>query len=127
MKSPLLALNLLLGVLVTTASGGEVLEEYRIGKHTVSTKRLEKAIADRLEEVEKVTILSVKDLELQTMLLFGMSVVASDKQEYKFSTCMLDVLSKTILCEKAEDAVLDEIEIDFEELSPQRRFKRRKR
>ena len=120
---------LLLGVLVTSAPGEEVLDEYRVWKHRVSIKQLETVIADGLEDVEEVTILSVHEV-MRTVMFFGMSIRTSDKQEYKFPNCILDTSDATgrgtVECAKSGGAVLDEIEIDFEELSPRRRFKGRK-
>ena len=125
------ALALLLTVLVTGAPGEERLKaEYQVWEHTVSLERLEAVIADKLEEVEKVTVLSVnEEIKAETFILFDMEITTSNGQKYHFSPCILDAYLKSIVGCQSDKATLDEIEIDFAELAPTaapRRFRLRK-
>ena len=122
------ALALLLTVLATGAAGEERLkDEYQVWEHTVSLERLEAMIADKLEDVKKVKVLSVKEYSMA--ILFDMNITTSDGEEYQFSKCALDEGSKSIYGCQSDKATLDEIEFDFEELAPTgspRRFRLRK-
>ena len=105
-------------------------DEYQLSGYTVSLERLEAVIADKLEEVEKVTVLSVDDeIKGRTFILFDMEITTSGGQKYHFSPCALDVYLKSIFGCQSDKATLDEIEIDFAELAPTgspKRFRLRK-
>ena len=125
------ALALLLTVLATGAAGEERLkDEYQVWEHTVSLERLEAVIADKLEDVEKVTVVSVDDeIRGRTFILFDMEITTSGGRKYHFSSCTLDAYIKSIYTCQSDKATLDEIEIDFAELAPTaspRRFRLRK-
>ena len=108
----------------TGAWGAEALkDEQRSGKHLISLKRLEAAIADKLEEVEKVTVLFVRP---NVLLDFDMSIVASDGQNYRFFDCLLGSRGVVFACFNPE-VELDEIPLDIKELAPaKKRFRVRK-
>ena len=118
MKHLILAAFFLFVGALSGARGAERLkDEYKVREHVVSLKRLEKVMADKLEGVEKVTVLSVEEYP-PLLILFDMSIVTSDGQEYQFSDCFLYEHSKSIFSCKSDKATLDEIEFDFAELAP---------
>lgn len=130
------AAALLLGVLVTSAPGAEILKnEYKVRGHTVSLARLERVIADKLKEVEKVKVVSVdEDIYFRshkTFIFFDMEITTSDGKKYHFSECTLDGVIKRVVNCRSDQATLEEIDIDFAELAPAasgkgRRFRVRK-
>ena len=122
------ALALLLTVLVTAVPGEDRLKDnYQVWEHTVSLERLEAVIADKLEDVKKVKIMSVEELE--TLIFFDMDITTSDGQKYHFLSCALYAYFRAVRHCQSDKATLDDIEIDFVELAPTaspRRFRLRK-